>query len=167
MKRFSLLSVFVLIGALFICNVSFSQTKSSTKNTSKTKTTKTIKKKHSNKKKKNDDNVILINYYEESASFPGGIDSLNKFIETNLQYPEQARQSSVQGRVYLTFTVEKDGSLTDIKVIRDIGSGCGEEAIRIIKMMPKWIPAKDYRGKIVRQQFNLPIKFILGYNTKQ
>jgi TonB family protein len=166
MKRFSLLSVFVLIAALFVCNVSFSQTKSSTKSTSKTKTTKTIKKKHSNKKKKNDDNVILINYYEESASFPGGIDSLNKFIEANLQYPEQARQCFVQGTVYLTFTVEKDGSLTDIKVIRDIGCGCGEEAIRIIKMMPKWIPGKQ-SGKIVRQLYNLPIKFILDSNTKQ
>lgn len=108
----------------------------------------------------------MINYYEESASFPGGIDSLNKFIEANLQYPEQARQCFVQGTVYLTFTVEKDGSLTDIKVIRDIGCGCGEEAIRIIKMMPKWIPAKQC-GKIVRQQYNLPIKFILGYNTKK
>ena len=166
MKRFSLLSVFVLIVALFVCNTSFSQTKSSTKNTSKTKTTKAIKKRHSNKKQKNDCNAILIDYFYDVASFPGGIDSLNKFVEANLQYPEQARQCFVQGTVYLTFTVEKDGSLTDIKVIRDIGCGCGEEAIRIIKMMPKWIPAKQC-GKIVRQQYNLPIKFILGYSTKK
>jgi protein TonB len=57
--------------------------------------------------------------------------------------------------------VEKDGSLTDIKILRDIGSGCGEEAIRVVKSMPKWKAAKQ-RGKAVRMQFNLPVKFTLA-----
>ena len=81
-------------------------------------------------------------------------------MASNIKYPAQARETGTQGIVYVTFVVEKDGSITDIKVLRDIGSGCGEEAIRVVKMMPKWKPAKQ-RGKAVRQQFNLPVRFVL------
>jgi TonB family protein len=97
---------------------------------------------------------------EESAMFPGGQEELMKYISENLRYPQQARETGTQGLVYVTFVVERDGSLTDIKILRDIGSGCGEEAVRIVKSMPKWIPAKQ-RGKAVRMQFNLPVKFTL------
>lgn len=97
---------------------------------------------------------------EESAMFPGGQEELMKYISENLIYPQKARETGTQGLVYVTFVVERDGSLTDIKILRDIGSGCGEEAVRIVKSMPKWIPAKQ-RGKAVRMQFNLPVKFTL------
>lgn len=98
---------------------------------------------------------------EESASFPGGIQEMMNFIKDNLKYPQQARETGTQGKVFVSFVVEKDGSLTDVKVLRDIGSGCGEEAVRVVKSMPKWKPAKQ-RGKPVRMQFNLPVAFTLA-----
>ncbi len=107
-----------------------------------------------------DEEVTIFTVVESSSEFPGGAGKLNEFLAANLKYPAQARETGTQGLVYVTFVVEKDGSLTDIKVLRDIGSGCGEEAIRVVKMMPKWKPAKQ-RGKPVRQQFNLPIRFNL------
>ncbi|MGP1515294.1 MAG: energy transducer TonB [Bacteroidales bacterium] len=103
---------------------------------------------------------VIFTVVESSAIFPGGSAELNKYLARNIKYPQQARETGTQGKVYLTFVVEKDGSITDIKILRDIGSGCGEEAIRVVKMMPKWTPAKQ-RGKTVRQQFNLPVNFTL------
>ena len=97
---------------------------------------------------------------EQTAMFPGGYQALNKYLRDNIKYPQQAKETGTQGKVFLTFVVEKDGSITDIKILRDIGSGCGEEAIRVVKSMPKWTPAKQ-RGKTVRQQFNLPVSFAL------
>lgn len=97
---------------------------------------------------------------EQQASFPGGPTKLYEYLAKNIKYPQQARETGTQGKVYLTFVVERDGSITDIKILRDIGSGCGEEAIRVVKSMPKWQPAKQ-RGKVVRQQFNLPVNFSL------
>ncbi len=98
---------------------------------------------------------------ENSAEFPGGVAEMYKYINSNIKYPQQARETGTQGQVFVTFVVERDGSITDIKILRDIGSGCGEEAVRIVKGMPKWTPAKQ-RGKAVRMQFNLPIKFTLA-----
>ena len=90
--------------------------------------------------------------------FPGGVEALIAFLSKNVTYPQEARETGTQGIVYVTFVVEKDGSLSDIKILQDIGAGCGEEAVRVIKAMPKWIPAKQ-KGEKVRMQFNLPIKF--------
>ena len=104
--------------------------------------------------------TTIFTVVEQQASFPGGLSELSKYLAQNIKYPQQARETGTQGRVYLTFVVEKDGSITDIKILRDIGSGCGEEAIRVVKGMPKWTPAKQ-RGKVVRQQFNLPVNFTL------
>ena len=97
---------------------------------------------------------------ESPAKFVGGESALNKFLAENIKYPQQARSTGTQGRVWQSLVVAWDGSLTDIKVLRDIGSGCGEEAIRVVKMMPKWTPAQQ-RGKKVRQQFRLPVDFKL------
>ncbi|MBO5844575.1 MAG: energy transducer TonB [Bacteroidales bacterium] len=104
---------------------------------------------------------FIFTVVEESAMFHGGQEELMKYISENLRYPQQAREEGTQGLVYVTFVVERDGSLTDIKILRDIGAGCGEEAVRIVKTMPKWIPAKQ-RGKEVRMQYNLPVKFTLA-----
>lgn len=97
---------------------------------------------------------------ETEPEFPGGMDSLYAFLARNIVYPKLARDNRITGKVYITFTVETDGSITNIKVLRDIGGGCGAEAVRVVKMMPKWIPGKQ-RGKPVRVQFNLPISFNL------
>ena len=96
---------------------------------------------------------------EQSPSFPGGYQAMNDFIGKNLKYPEQATKNGVQGKVLVSFVVETDGSITDVKVIRGIGSGCDEEAVRVVKAMPKLQPAmKD--GKAVAIQYYLPISFV-------
>jgi protein TonB len=97
---------------------------------------------------------------EEMPSFSGGETNLYKYLHDNIKYPEEAKELGIQGRVYVTFVVETDGSITDIKVVRGIGGGCDEEAVRVVKFMPRWTPGKQ-RGVPVRVQFNLPIKFTL------
>jgi protein TonB len=97
---------------------------------------------------------------EESAEFPGGMQKMYEFIGKNLVYPAMARESNVQGKVFVNFVVSKDGSISDVKVLRGIGSGCDEEAMRVVKMMPKWQPAKNM-GKPVKARFTLPINFKL------
>ncbi len=98
---------------------------------------------------------------EESPSYPGGDEARIRFLQENIQYPQMARESGIQGTVYVTFVVEKNGNVTDVRVLRGIGGGCDEEAIRVIKAMPRWNPGKQ-RGKPVRVQFNMPIKFTLA-----
>ena len=98
---------------------------------------------------------------ESMPTFPGGDVARIKYLNENIQYPQMARESGIQGRVFVTFVVEKDGSVTDVRVLRGIGGGCDEEAVRVIKNMPKWVPGKQ-RGKPVRVQFNMPILFKLN-----
>ncbi|MFV8369147.1 energy transducer TonB [Flavobacterium sp. LB2R40] len=90
---------------------------------------------------------------EVKPDFPGGIEKFYKFVGNNYQTPEE---EGLKGKVYVTFVVEKDGSLTDIKVIRDIGYGTGKEAIRVLKKCPKWTPGEQ-NGKKVRVLYSLPI----------
>lgn len=97
---------------------------------------------------------------ESMPAFPGGEPALYKYLAENIKYPQMAKESGIQGRVFVTFVVERDGSVTDVRVLRGIGGGCDEEAIRVVKNMPKWTPGKQ-RGKSVRVQYNLPVKFTL------
>lgn len=97
---------------------------------------------------------------ENEPEFPGGMEALYKYLAQNIKYPPLARENNITGKVYVTFVVEKDGSIANPKVLRDIGGGCGAEAIRVVKAMPKWNPGKQ-RGKAVRVQFNLPVNFNL------
>ncbi len=97
---------------------------------------------------------------EAMPEFPGGMNELNKYLAENIKYPQMAKESGIQGRVFVTFVVERDGRVTDVRVLRGIGGGCDEEAVRVVKNMPKWTPGKQ-RGKPVRVQFNLPVKFTL------
>lgn len=105
-----------------------------------------------------DDETRIFVVVENDPEFPGGKDSLEAFIKRNLVYPQKAKENGISGKVYLTFVVEKDGSITNIKVLRDIGGDCGAEAVRVVKLMPKWKPGVQ-RGKPVRVQYNLPIYF--------
>jgi protein TonB len=98
---------------------------------------------------------------ESMPGFPGGDEARIKYLNENINYPQMARESGIQGRVFVTFVVERDGSVTDVRVLRGIGGGCDEEAVRVIKNMPKWNPGKQ-RGKPVRVQFNMPILFKLN-----
>lgn len=97
---------------------------------------------------------------ETNPSFPGGEAKMYKYLGQNMKYPPIARDNNIQGRVYVSFVVEKNGNITDVRVLRGIGGGCDEEAIRVVKAMPKWSAGKQ-RGKPVRVRFNLPIVFKL------
>lgn len=97
---------------------------------------------------------------EQMPEFPGGDDSLEAFLVREIKYPPNARNMSVTGTVYVGFVVMKSGEISDVKVLRGIGSGCDEEAVRVVKLMPKWKPGEQ-EGKKVDVKYNLPIKFKL------
>lgn len=97
---------------------------------------------------------------ENDPEFPGGAEAMYKYLAQNIKYPQLARENNITGRVYLQFVVEKDGSVTNVKVMRDIGGGCGAEAVRVVKSMPKWTPGKQ-RGKAVRVYYQIPVNFSL------
>lgn len=104
-----------------------------------------------------DEPVIVADIQPE---FPGGYLALRKFLGENLKYSKQAKEVGISGTVHVAFVVEKDGSVTNIRILRGIGGGCDEEAVRVIQMMPKWKPGW-VKGKLVRTHYNLPIKFEL------
>ncbi len=97
---------------------------------------------------------------EKMPAYPGGHDALVKFMIENIKYPEAAKKAKVQGTVFVSFIVKADGTVTDTKVLRGIGSGCDEEALRVVGLMPKWTPGEN-KGKKVDVAFNLPVKFAL------
>jgi protein TonB len=97
---------------------------------------------------------------EQMPEFPGGTESMMKFIASNVKYPAMARETGISGNVFVSFVVNKNGEISNVKVLRGIGGGCDEEAIRVVRSMPAWIPGKQ-NGKPVPVQFNLPIKFVL------
>lgn len=97
---------------------------------------------------------------EQQPQYPGGMDALHLFLTKNLSYPRSAANAGVSGRVFISFVVNTDGSLTDVQVLRGIGFGCDEEAVRVIQKMPHWKPGKQL-GRAVRVKYNLPIAFTL------
>lgn len=108
-----------------------------------------------------DDSYQVFQVVEHSAVFSGGFEEMDKFLADNIKYPEQAVKDRVQGKVMLSFVVETDGSINDVKILRGISKECDAEAVRVIKSMPKWEPAKN-KGKKVRQEFVLPVTFNLN-----
>ena len=103
---------------------------------------------------------IVFTTVEQEPSFPGGINSFSKFLVANIKYPSQARAKNVEGKVFISFIVEENGSLSDIKIVRDIGYGCGKEALRVMKLSPKWKPGIQ-NGHKVRVQYTIPISYTL------
>lgn len=97
---------------------------------------------------------------ENPASFKGGIGAFYTYVQKNMKYPSQAQRMGLEGKVFVEFVVGKDGKITDVKVLRGIGAGCDEEAIRVLKNSPAWTPGKQ-RGRPVRQRMVLPITFKL------
>ena len=101
-----------------------------------------------------------ISAVDTDPEYPGGIEALYKYLSENIQYPEAAKAEGVSGRVFVRFVVETDGTITGTEVLRGIGGGCDEEALRVVSAMPKWTPAmKD--GKAVRVQYTVPFTFTL------
>jgi protein TonB len=97
---------------------------------------------------------------ESMPEFPGGMGALMKYLAENIKYPPLAKESGIQGRVFINFVVEPNGAISNVKVLRGIGGGCDEEAVRVVEAMPKW-KAGMQRGKPVRVSYNLPVKFTL------
>ena len=107
----------------------------------------------------NPDDQIL-EFTDIEPQFPGGEKAMMKFIQDNIQYPAIDREEGNQGKVYVEFIVEKDGSLTGIKVLRGVSAGIDKEAMRIVRKMPNWKPA-EAGGKVVRSISRLPFTFRL------
>ena len=104
------------------------------------------------------DEVFVV--VEQQPEYPGGMDALRTFLTRNLNYPRSAASAGVSGRVFVSFVVNTDGSLTDVQVLKGIGFGCDEEAMRVVQKMPHWRPGKQ-SGRAVRVKYNLPIAFAL------
>jgi TonB family protein len=103
--------------------------------------------------------ITYVSIVDDMPEYEGGEKAKMQFLNENIKYPEEARKNKIQGRVYVNFMVEKDGSITGVKVIRGIGGGCDEEAIRVVKLM-KFKPGQ-VDGTPVAAAFNLPINFTL------
>lgn len=97
---------------------------------------------------------------EHDPEFPGGMEGLYQWLATNVKYPEHAKENGIQGRVVVKFVIEKDGSVSDVRIMRSPNDELSEEAIRVVKAMPKWKAGRQ-NGKKVRVQYMLPINFKL------
>lgn len=93
-------------------------------------------------------------------SFPGGTSGVMKYLSENIKYPVVAQKNGVQGRVVVSFVVERDGSITDVKVARSVDPSLDREAMRVVRSMPHWIPGKQ-NGSTVRVKYSMPISFRL------
>ena len=98
---------------------------------------------------------------EQQAEFPGGPGAWGRFLSKTLKYPSAAQRANVGGRVFVSFVVNTDGTVQDVQVLKGVGFGCDEEAIRVIKSMPRWNPGKQ-SGRAVRSRFTQPITFVLS-----
>lgn len=98
---------------------------------------------------------------EKYPEFAGGMAAWAKFIQRNMRYPALAQENEVQGKVFISFVVEIDGSITDVKLIKGIGSGCDEEAMRVIKKSPRWTPGQQ-NNRQVRVRYTMPLAFQLA-----
>jgi protein TonB len=106
------------------------------------------------------DDKIVYRVVEDMPLFPGGDDAMFSYLAHNIQYPMAAKETGIQGTVHLTFVIETDGSISNVGLLRGIGGGCDEEAMRVVRNMPRWTPGNQ-QGRPVRVQFTLPVKFVL------
>lgn len=97
---------------------------------------------------------------EDEPMFPGGDEAMQKFIKDNLVYPVEAKQNGEQGKVYIRFVVEVDGSIKDVSIARSVSLSIDAEAMRIVNIMPNWIPGKQ-RGRPVPTRVVIPVVFVL------
>jgi protein TonB len=100
---------------------------------------------------------------EEKPLYPGGPEAMAKFLKDNLKYPHLAKEAGISGVLIINFLIDKDGAVTNVKVVRGLGGGCNEEAVRVVSMMPKWAPGRQ-RGKAAKVYFQIPLIFGLRPN---
>ena len=107
-----------------------------------------------------DPETVVYQIVEQMPAFPGGVAKLFEFISKNIHYPQEAKEKGIQGRVFIGFVIEKDGSVSNIRNLRGVDSELDAEAIRVVKSMPKWKPGK-HNGEFVRVSYQIPILFKL------
>lgn len=108
-----------------------------------------------------EDKIYSFVSLENPPLYPNGIAEFYKFLGENIKYPEQAKENKIQGNVFVSFVVEKSGTISNVKVVKGLGYGTDEEALRVLALSPNWEPGlKD--GQPVRVKYNLPIKFSLN-----
>ncbi len=110
-------------------------------------------------KPKEEENKVF-DVVEQMPSYPGGMSALMQYLSSNIKYPVVAEENGIQGRVVCTFVVEKDGSITDVKIAKSVDPSLDKEAMRVVKSMPHWIPGKQ-NGSAVRVKYTLPVTFRL------
>ena len=110
-------------------------------------------------KPKEEENTVF-EYVEQMPSFPGGDAALMRYLSKNIKYPPLAEENGIQGRVICTFVVERDGSVSDIRIKRSVDPSLDKEAMRVVSAMPKWIPGRQ-NGQMVRVKYTLPVTFRL------
>ena len=108
-----------------------------------------------------DGEVYDLNAVQEQPSFPGGMERMYEYMGRTQKYPDAEYEAGIQGKVTVQFTVDKDGSIREVKLLRGVSEGLDQEALRIVRSMPKWIPGK-LDGRPVKCRFNLPITFKLS-----
>lgn len=111
-------------------------------------------------------NPEVFTYVEQMPEFVGGEGALMKFISSNIKYPINARNENIEGRVIVSFVVTSEGKITDLKILRDIGGGCGDEAIRVMKLSPDWKPGKQ-NGRPVNTKMVVPVNFKLDSDKEE
>jgi len=99
---------------------------------------------------------------EKQPEFPGGFGALRRYLLKTVNYPPEAKKAGVKDRVLVSFIVEPDSSISDVQLLKGIGYGCDEEAVRVITAMPRWKPGSQ-SGKTVRVKYNLPVLFGIDY----
>lgn len=115
----------------------------------------------SSAQEKNEEDDIIFLIVEDMPSYPGGMEEMTKYLQKNLKYPEVYQKNGITGTVIVNFVIETDGSVSNVKVLRGIGTEMDEEAKRVVEAMPKWTPGKQ-RGEAVRVSYNLPIRYQLN-----
>ena len=108
-----------------------------------------------------DEKPLLV--VEQNPEFSGGYEAMQKFLRDKIQYPTLAQESGIQGTVFVQFVVSKTGKISNVKILRGIGGGCDEEAMRVVREMPNWIPGRQ-NGQAVPVMFQIPVKFQLNTN---
>jgi len=103
---------------------------------------------------------VIFTVVEKPPGFPGGMNKLGKYIKTNLRYPEAARKARREGRVFVTFIVNEQGGIEDVRALNKVDSELEAEAVRLVQDMPKWTPGQQ-AGRAVNCRYNLPISFVL------
>jgi periplasmic protein TonB len=111
--------------------------------------------------KKDNDQSPVYTAVDEAPEFPGGMAAYQKYLAGNIKYPKAALDSGAMGTVYISIVIDSNGNVTNAKILRDrVGYGCGEEALRVVQMMPAWKPGK-MNGRKVSTQYTIPVKFVL------